>query len=132
MKPMCMQSDGDEALKFLQRVCANDVAQPVGTVLHTAMLNKHGCYENDCSIARIDPHSFLIVSAPEQVFVLLASSLCFTLFYFEKIDLHFAKQFLRNHKFSSKKPNPCRPNSKSPILSLAGKIYEPRQSRLPH
>ena len=26
----------------------------IGGVVHTGMLNQHGCYENDCSVARMD------------------------------------------------------------------------------
>ena len=53
-------------MSFLQRVCANDLSQPVGSVMHTAMLNERGRYENDCSIARTAPGQFLVVSSPGQ------------------------------------------------------------------
>ena len=47
------QSTGDEALQFLQKLCPNDMDVPIGGVVHTAMLNENGCYENDSSIARL-------------------------------------------------------------------------------
>ena len=53
-------------MNFLQRVCANDLSQPVGSVMHTAMLNELGRYENDCSIARTAPGQLLVVSSPGQ------------------------------------------------------------------
>ena len=47
---MLFQSKGPEALEFLQYMCSNNINQEIGTVIHTGMLNKHGGYENDCSI----------------------------------------------------------------------------------
>ena len=35
-------------------MCSNDVDRPVGTVIHTGMQNRHGGYENDCSVIRTD------------------------------------------------------------------------------
>lgn len=40
-------------VKALQYVCSNDVDVPVGSIIHTGMQNKHGGYENDCSLARL-------------------------------------------------------------------------------
>lgn len=47
------QSKGNEVVSALQYVCSNDVDVPVGSIIHTGMQNKHGGYENDCSLARL-------------------------------------------------------------------------------
>ncbi len=47
------QSAGDQALRLLQRLCANDLDVPVGHIVHTGMLNHRGGYENDCSVVRL-------------------------------------------------------------------------------
>ena len=54
--PPCLQSKGDEVVHLLQYLCSNDVNVPVGNILHTGMQNRHGGYENDCSLARIAPN----------------------------------------------------------------------------
>ncbi|CAH1984235.1 unnamed protein product [Acanthoscelides obtectus] len=46
-------SEGNEVVDALQYVCSNDVDVPVGSIIHTGMQNKHGGYENDCSLARL-------------------------------------------------------------------------------
>ena len=38
---------------YLQYICANDVDQTLGTVIHTGILNERGGYENDCSVVRM-------------------------------------------------------------------------------
>ena len=50
---MDLWSAGDEVVKFLQRMCSNDIDVPVGHIVITGMQNKWGGYENDCSIARL-------------------------------------------------------------------------------
>lgn len=47
------QSKGNEVVESLQYLCSNDVDVPVGSIIHTGMQNKHGGYENDCSLARL-------------------------------------------------------------------------------
>ena len=37
----------------LQRLCANDVAVPVGTTVYTGLLNARGTYESDLTVARL-------------------------------------------------------------------------------
>lgn len=46
-------SKGNEVVDLLQYLCSNDVDQPVGSIIHTGMHNRHGGYENDCSLARL-------------------------------------------------------------------------------
>ncbi|XP_078606753.1 pyruvate dehydrogenase phosphatase regulatory subunit, mitochondrial-like [Branchiostoma floridae x Branchiostoma japonicum] len=62
-----VQSSGDEVVTYLQRLCCNEVDVPVGTVLHTGMLNHYGGYENDCRIARLSNNHYVIISAPNQL-----------------------------------------------------------------
>ncbi|XP_072013202.1 pyruvate dehydrogenase phosphatase regulatory subunit, mitochondrial-like [Amphiura filiformis] len=57
-----LESTGDEALILLQRLCPNDMDIPIGGVAHTPMLNENGCYENDCSVGRLDHNRFFIIS----------------------------------------------------------------------
>ncbi|KAM9817195.1 pyruvate dehydrogenase phosphatase regulatory subunit, mitochondrial [Neosynchiropus ocellatus] len=61
-----LTSSGDEALEFLQHLCANDLDVPVGHIVHTGMLNGRGGYENDCSVVRISKNSFFIISPTDQ------------------------------------------------------------------
>ncbi len=55
----CLQSAGDECVKFLQYVCSNDVDKPIGTIVHTGMQNHHGGFENDCSVIRMDDNKYV-------------------------------------------------------------------------
>ncbi|TRY95455.1 hypothetical protein DNTS_000431 [Danionella cerebrum] len=61
-----ISSSGDQALRFLQRLCANDLDVPVGHIVHTGMLNERGGYENDCSVVRLSKNSFFIISPTDQ------------------------------------------------------------------
>jgi len=56
---MLLQSKGPEALEFLQYMCSNNINQEIGTVIHTGMLNKHGGYENDCSIVPLRDNTWV-------------------------------------------------------------------------
>lgn len=56
----CFQSKGNEVVDALQYVCSNDVDVTVGSIIHTGMQNKHGGYENDCSLARLAENQWVI------------------------------------------------------------------------
>ncbi len=53
---------GREAVDLLQRLCANDIDRPVGTVVYTAMLNPRGGIECDFTVTRLAPDHFRIVT----------------------------------------------------------------------
>ncbi len=53
---------GPGALKFLNYVCANDIDQPVGTVIYTQALNKRGGIEGDFTVTRMEDDRFFIVT----------------------------------------------------------------------
>jgi len=53
---------GRGAVSFLQRLCANDVDRPVGTVVYTQMLNGRGGIECDVTATRVEPERFRIVT----------------------------------------------------------------------
>jgi glycine cleavage system aminomethyltransferase T/glycine/D-amino acid oxidase-like deaminating enzyme len=53
---------GPGACSFLQRLCANDVDRPVGSVTYTQMLNRRGGIECDFTVTRLAPDRFLIVT----------------------------------------------------------------------
>jgi 4-methylaminobutanoate oxidase (formaldehyde-forming) len=53
---------GPGALNFLQRLCANDVDKPVGTVVYTQMLNPRGGIECDFTVTRLAGDRFMIVT----------------------------------------------------------------------
>ncbi|CAF1022924.1 unnamed protein product [Rotaria sp. Silwood1] len=61
-----LKSANRSVVDFLQMLCANNIDKPVGTVVHTGMLNEHGGYENDCSVIRLDDYHFLLVSPTSQ------------------------------------------------------------------
>lgn len=53
---------GPGALKFLNHVCANEIDQPVGTVVYTQCLNKRGGIECDFTVTRLDEDRFFIIT----------------------------------------------------------------------
>jgi glycine cleavage system T protein len=53
---------GPGALKFLNYVCANDIDQPVGTVIYTQCLNKRGGIECDFTVTRLGEEHFFIIT----------------------------------------------------------------------
>ena len=58
-----LRLEGPDALAVLQRLCANDVDVPVGRVVYTQMLNRHGGIEADLTVTRIADQAFLVVTA---------------------------------------------------------------------
>jgi len=54
---------GKDAENYLQRMCANDVAVPVGKVVYTPVLNASGGFETDVTVTRFSEDSFFIVTA---------------------------------------------------------------------
>ncbi len=54
---------GPDAEAVLNRICANDVAVPVGTIVYTQWLNEQGTIEADVTVTREAPDQFLVVSA---------------------------------------------------------------------
>jgi 4-methylaminobutanoate oxidase (formaldehyde-forming) len=53
---------GPGACAFLQRLCANDVDKPVGSVVYTQMLNPRGGIECDFTVTRLADDRFMIVT----------------------------------------------------------------------
>jgi glycine cleavage system T protein len=53
---------GPGAEAFLQRLCDNDVARPVGSVVYTSMLNARGGIECDFTVTRLAEDRFRIVT----------------------------------------------------------------------
>ena len=54
---------GPDAEQFLQKVCSNDIAVPVGKVVYTPVLNEKGGFETDVTVTRFSENSFFIVTA---------------------------------------------------------------------
>jgi len=54
--------EGPGAEAFLQRLCDNDVARPVGAVTYTSMLNARGGIECDFTVTRLSEERFRIVT----------------------------------------------------------------------
>jgi glycine cleavage system aminomethyltransferase T/glycine/D-amino acid oxidase-like deaminating enzyme len=53
---------GPDALESLERVCANRIDRPVGTVVYTQMLNGHGGIEADVTVTRTAEQDFRLVT----------------------------------------------------------------------
>jgi 4-methylaminobutanoate oxidase (formaldehyde-forming) len=53
---------GPGALAFLERVCANRIDRPVGTIVYTQLLNRRGGIEADLSVTRRADDRFLLVT----------------------------------------------------------------------
>lgn len=54
---------GADACAVLNRICANDVAVPVGCIVYTQWLNEHGGIEADLTVTREAEDRFLIVTS---------------------------------------------------------------------
>jgi 4-methylaminobutanoate oxidase (formaldehyde-forming) len=54
--------EGPGALNFLNRLCANQVDQPVGKVIYTQMCNDRGTVECDMTVGRLARDKFLVVA----------------------------------------------------------------------
>ena len=57
---------GRDAERVLQRVCANDVAVPVGKVVYTQWLNERGGIEADVTVTRLADDQYLVVTGTAQ------------------------------------------------------------------
>jgi glycine cleavage system aminomethyltransferase T/glycine/D-amino acid oxidase-like deaminating enzyme len=57
-----IEIEGPGATAFLQRLCANDVDRPVGSITYTSMLNQRGGIECDFTVTRLATDRFLIVT----------------------------------------------------------------------
>jgi len=57
---------GRDAEAALQRLCANDVAMPVGQTVYSGLLNARGTYESDLTVARLAADRFLLVTGTAQ------------------------------------------------------------------
>jgi len=55
---------GHDAEMALNRICANNVAVPVGKSVYTQWLNETGTIEADLTVTRVEADGFLIVTAP--------------------------------------------------------------------
>jgi len=54
--------DGPDAAQALNRIAANNVDRPVGSLIYTQMLNDHGGIECDLTVVRVAADSFYIVT----------------------------------------------------------------------
>ncbi len=54
---------GKDTEKILNRICANDVAIPVGSIVYTAWLNVRGGIESDLTVTRLKENLFLVITA---------------------------------------------------------------------
>ncbi|HJP89080.1 MAG TPA: FAD-dependent oxidoreductase [Candidatus Limnocylindrales bacterium] len=57
-----IEIEGEGALGFLQRLCANDIDKAVGSITYTQMLNRRGGIECDFTVTRLAVDRFLIVT----------------------------------------------------------------------
>ncbi len=53
---------GPGSLAFLNNVCANEIDQPIGTIVYTECLNKRGGIECDFTVTRLAENRFFIVT----------------------------------------------------------------------
>ena len=58
---------GRDAEQVLQKLCANDIAGPVGKVVYTPVLNQRGGFETDVTVTRFSEDTFFIVTAAATV-----------------------------------------------------------------
>ena len=55
---------GSDAERILNRICANNVAVPIGKIVYTQWLNERGGIEADLTVTRLGQNEYLIVSTP--------------------------------------------------------------------
>ena len=53
--------EGRDACAFLQRLCANDIDVPAGSIVYTQMLNERGGIESDLTVTRLSETAFFLV-----------------------------------------------------------------------
>jgi 4-methylaminobutanoate oxidase (formaldehyde-forming) len=53
---------GPGSLAFLNRLCANNIDKPVGSVTYTQLCNRRGTIEADITVARVAEETFLLVT----------------------------------------------------------------------
>ena len=53
---------GPGAAAFLERLCANDIDRPVGSVVYTQLLNQRGGIESDLTVTRTAEDRFMLVT----------------------------------------------------------------------
>jgi len=58
---------GRYAEKYLNRICANDIAVPEGKIVYTQWLNETGTIEADLTVTRLAEDQFLILSGDETI-----------------------------------------------------------------
>ena len=58
---------GRDAEKYLNRICANDIAVPEGKIVYTQWLNETGTIEADLTVTRLAEDQFLILSGDETI-----------------------------------------------------------------
>jgi dimethylglycine oxidase len=54
--------EGPDALSYLERICANRIDRPVGSIVYTAMLTRHGGIRCDLTVTRKDDELFRVVT----------------------------------------------------------------------
>ena len=54
---------GNDTEKILNRICANNVAVPVGKAVYTTWLNERGGIESDLTVTRLSEDIFLVITA---------------------------------------------------------------------
>jgi glycine cleavage system T protein len=57
-----LRLEGPDAVDVLQRLCANDVDVPVGRIVYTQMLNRHGGIECDLTVTRLAETAYFVVT----------------------------------------------------------------------
>jgi 4-methylaminobutanoate oxidase (formaldehyde-forming) len=58
---------GNEALKYLNPICANNIDVPVGKIVYTQWLNETGTIEADLTVTRMAEDQFLILTGDSTV-----------------------------------------------------------------
>ncbi|MCI0635694.1 MAG: FAD-dependent oxidoreductase [Actinobacteria bacterium] len=57
-----IEVSGEDACRFLQRICSNDVDRAVGRIVYTQMLNRRGGIECDLTVTRLAQERFRLVT----------------------------------------------------------------------
>ena len=61
---------GKDSEDFLQKICGNNIAVPVGKIVYTQFLNDDGGIESDVTITRLSSDEFIIVTPAATIALL--------------------------------------------------------------
>jgi glycine cleavage system aminomethyltransferase T/glycine/D-amino acid oxidase-like deaminating enzyme len=57
-----LEISGPGAVAFLERMCANEIDRPIGSIVYTQLLDRRGGIQSDLTVTRLADHTFMLVT----------------------------------------------------------------------